>query len=252
MPRSAPKPTSRAEAGSRAAANRPVARLVLLIGLLGIGGLLAIPASATGPAESPAEHVSNRILASRCGAAAVAANDGDVDPICHRTLAPGDSGRAMQRAERDRGLLAAYRNVDTLYAMRDRQVADIGAQIELARRRMVTLHRELEALRMRAQIVGGPRAHEWMEQARSRARAILAEEDLIRIRRAEQERVHERFERDARRLRVLLSALGVPPTAGLDPSQDDIPAAAAAAAALQPEPHDHPGDPHPGGPLARR
>jgi len=247
MPRSAPKPTSRAEAGSRAAARWFIAGLACLAGLAG----LAAPASAAGPAESPAEHVSNRILASRCGAQAVAANEGGVDPICHRTLAPGDSRRAMQRAERDRGLLAAYRDVDTLYAMRDRQIADISAQIELARRRMVTLHRELEALRMRAEIIGGPRAEAWMDQARSRALAILAEEELIRTRRAEQGRIHERFERDAHRLRILLSALGVSPSAQLGSPQADPPAdapgAAAAATALLPEPNDRPG-----GPLARR
>lgn len=247
MPRSAPKPPSHVEARSRAAAGRILAATALL------AGLLAAPAWAAGPAETPAEHVSNRILASRCGAAAMAANDGDVDPICHRTLAPGDSGRAMQRAERDRGLLAAYRDVDTLLAMRDRQVADIAAQIELARRRMVALHRELEVLRMRAEIIGGPRAADWMEQARGRALAILAEEELIRARRAEQEMVHERFERDARRLRLLLSALRASPTAQLgsptvDPPADD-PGAAAAAAALQPLPDEHAGA---RGPLARR
>lgn len=216
-------------------------------------GLLAAPARAGGPAESPAEHVSNRILESRCSAAAVAARDGEIDPICHRTLAPGDSARAMQRAERDRGLLAAYRDVDTLLAMRDRQVADIAAQIELARRRMVALHRELEALRLRAEIIGGPRAADWMEQARGRALAILAEEELIRARRAEQERVRERFERDARRLRLLLSALRTSPSAQLDGPVDDAsagtPGAAAAAASLAPYPAEQSGAQ---GPLAQR
>src|SRR5690606_5667402 len=248
MPSPAPKPSSRAEAGSRAAAGLAMAAAVLAAGLLG-----SAPARAGGPAESPAEHVSNRILESRCSAAAVAARDGEIDPICHRTLAPGDSARAMQRAERDRGLLAAYRDVETLLAMRDRQVADIAAQIELARRRMVALHRELEVLRTRAELVGGPRAADWMEQARGRALAILAEEELIRIRRAEQDRVNERFERDARRLRMLLSALGNSPTAQLATPVVDGPAAApgaaAAAAALQPLPRDYPGA---GGPLARR
>src|SRR5690606_2826922 len=246
MPSPAPKPSSRAEAGSRAAAGLAMAAAVLAAGLLG-----SAPARAGGPAESPAEHVSNRILESRCSAAAIAARDGEVDPICHRTLAPGDSARAMQRAERDRGLLAAYRDVDTLLAMRDRQIADIAAQIELARRRMVALHRELEALRMRAQVVGGPRAAEWMEQARTRALAILAEEELIKARRAEQERVHERFERDARRLRMLLSALQSAP-AELAAPVADAPAGtpgAAAAAALAPYPFEHPAD---RGPLAQR
>lgn len=88
-----------------------------------------------------------------------------------------------------------------------------------------------------------------MEQARSRALAILAEEELIRIRRSEQDRVRERFERDARRLRMLLSAIGMSPTAQLGSPAIDAPAAtpgaAAAAAALQP-------GPHPDGPLARR
>jgi len=216
---------------------------------------LALPAWAAGPdsppAETAAEHVSSRILASRCGAEALAANDGDVDPICLRTLAPGDSRRAMQRAERDRGLLAAYRDVDTLFTMRDRQIADIAAQIELARRRMVALHRELEVLRMRAEVIGGPRAEEWMEQARGRALAILAEEDLIRIRRSEQELIHERFERDARRLRMLLSAISTLRAGQLGLPADQAPGdapGAAAAAALQPDLPPH----APDGPLARR
>lgn len=275
MPTSAPKPTSQGEAGSRAAASRPwgspglsgrsgrptgparwarSARLAALALITGLAGL-AVPAWAAGPdspAETAAEHVSSRILASRCGAEALAANDGDVDPICLRTLAPGDSRRAMQRAERDRGLLAAYRDVDTLFTMRDRQIADIAAQIELARRRMVALHRELEVLRMRAEVIGGPRAEDWMEQARGRALAILAEEELIRIRRSEQELIHQRFERDARRLRMLLSAIGTLPAgqlgspAGQPPG--NAPGAAAAAAALQPETRPH----APDGPLARR
>ncbi|MCO5119628.1 MAG: hypothetical protein M9951_08325 [Burkholderiaceae bacterium] len=221
-----------------------------MAGLLLAAGLAA-PAWAAGPAESAADHVSSRILASRCSTEALAANDGDVDPICLRTLAPGDSRRAMQRAERDRGLLAAYRDVDTLFSMRDRQIADIAAQIELARRRMVALHRELEVLRMRAEIIGGPRAEEWMDQARSRALAILAEEELIRIRRSEQALVHQRFERDARRLRMLLSAQGVQPTAQLGSPGipiDAAPGAAAAAAALQPLASPR----SPDGPLARR
>lgn len=255
MPTSAPKPTSQSEAGSRAAASWLLGRLVVLAPLapLVLAAGLAAPARAAGPAESPAEHVSSRILASRCGAEALAANDGDVDPICLRTLAPGDSGRAMQRAERDRGLLAAYRDVDTLFRMRDRQIADITAQIELARRRMVALHRELEVLRMRAEIIGGPRAADWMEQARSRALAILAEEELIRARRAEQERVNERFERDARRLRLLLSALRASPSAQLNApvvaTAGETPGATAAAAALAPYPVEHSGA---RGPLAQR
>lgn len=254
MPTSAPKPTSQSEAGSRAAASWLLGRLVVLAPLapLVLAAGLAAPARAAGPAESPAEHVSSRILASRCGAEALAANDGDVDPICLRTLAPGDSRRAMQRAERDRGLLAAYRDVDTLFTMRDRQIADIAAQIELARRRMVALHRELEVLRMRAEVIGGPRAEDWMEQARGRALAILAEEELIRIRRSEQEIIHQRFERDARRLRMLLSALANLPTAQLGTpvinASTATPGAAAAAAALQPGPHPL----SPDGPLARR
>src|SRR5690606_1110116 len=100
-------------------------------------------------------------------------------------------------------------------------------------------------------IIGGPRAEEWMEQARGRALAILAEEELIRIRRSEQEIIHQRFERDARRLRMLLSALSALPTAQLgSPAIGASTAApgAAAAAALQPDPHPL----SPDGPLARR
>src|SRR5690606_38041125 len=110
-----------------------------------------------------------------------------------------------------------------------------------------------EALRMRAEIIGGPRAADWMEQARSRALAILAEEELIRARRAEQERVNERFERDARRLRLLLSALRASPSAqlnapGVAPA-GETPGAAGAAAALGPYAGERAGA---RGPLAQR
>ena len=104
-----------------------------------------------------------------------------------------------------------------------------------------------------AEIIGGPRAADWMEQARGRALAILAEEELIRARRAEQERVRERFERDARRLRLLLSALRTSPSAQLNGPVDDAsagtPGAAAAAASLAPYPT---GESGAQGPLAQR
>lgn len=205
------------------------------------------PAHAAGSlGATPADLVATRILADRCSAATTAANDGTVDPICHRTLAPGDSRRSVQRAERDRGLLAAYRDVETLVAMRDRQIADVDAEIELAQRRMTTLHRELEILRRQAQAAEAPQAEALMERARSRARAILSDEELVRARRAEQVRIHERFDRDGRRLRLLLSALSVGPKAPLDALETGSAGSDTTAAAVGVA------DSGPGGPLARR
>lgn len=229
-------------------------RAARLIGTL-VLAVAGATAWAAGPAESAAEQVASRILANRCGTQALNLGTSEADPICHRTLAPGDSGRLMQRAERDRGLLAAYRDLDSLFAMRDRQIADINAQVELARRRMVALHHELERLRRRAQAQGGPQASDWMEQARMRATAILAEQELIHGHETEQARIRAQFDRDARRLRLLLSTLEANPghhlavpgralASSIAATANSIPAPVAKASAMLPQESD--------GPLAHR
>ena len=116
--------------------------------------------------------------------------------------------RAMierQEAARDRALLMAYPTMVALEDTRDRQIAEVQAQIDLAYERMVKLHEQLQAVQARVRTFASGQAPESLQlQVTRLAGNILSEDALVKARLNEQEQIRQRFGDDAARLKVLL------------------------------------------------
>lgn len=113
--------------------------------------------------------------------------------------------RKRQQLARDRALLRTYPTLDDLYAMRDRQMAELQALVEKNYARMIELHKALTQAQARAASYTDKAAPESLKQQMARlASEILAEDALAKSRQKEQALIHEKFEGDAERLRELL------------------------------------------------
>lgn len=110
-----------------------------------------------------------------------------------------------QEVTRDRALLQAFPNMSALAEHRDRQIADIQAQIDQTYQRMVMLHRELQAAQAAERAYPPGRAPGQIRQRIAQvAGAILSEDALVKSRLQEQETIRVRFAEDGERLKVLL------------------------------------------------
>ncbi len=123
--------------------------------------------------------------------------------------------RSRARQARDRSLLITFEDEQSLELVRQRQLAEIDAEIRIATTRILQLDEELKAAQANAaaqQRERGNRPLPFIFQKRitDAANAILAEDSLIRDRQSERDRLNERFDADAQRLRELL---GHPPPA---------------------------------------
>jgi hypothetical protein len=113
--------------------------------------------------------------------------------------------RERQRLARDRALLRAYPSLDDLYALRDKRLAEIQAEIDATFERMLALHKELSAAQSAARRYPKAEVPAQLNQNIARlANEILAEDTLVKSRQLEQEQVRARFDGDAARLRELL------------------------------------------------
>lgn len=133
--------------------------------------------------------------------------------------------RLRARQARDRSLLITFEDEASLEAMRSRQVAEVDSEIEMATKRILTLDRELktaqgEAARFQTDNQGRNLPFAFQQRITDAANAILAEDSLIRDRQNERDRINERFDEDAARLRVLLGVPAAPPAASV-PARDD-------------------------------
>lgn len=123
--------------------------------------------------------------------------------------------RSRARQARDRSLLITFEDEESLETVRQRQLAEIDAEIRIATTRILQLDKDLkaaqaEASRQQKERAGRPLPFIYQQKITDAANAILAEDSLIRDRQNERERVNERFDADAARLRELL---GHPPPA---------------------------------------
>ena len=117
--------------------------------------------------------------------------------------------RSRARQARDRSLLITFEDEQSLETMRRRQLAEIDAEIRLATSRILQLDKELKAAqgdasRQQKERAGRPLPFIFQQRITDAANAILAEDSLIRDRQHERERLNERFDADAARLRELL------------------------------------------------
>ena len=139
--------------------------------------------------------------------------------------------RSRARQARDRSLLITFEDERSLETMRRRQLADIDTEIRVATARILQLDRELktaqaDAARQQKEHAGRPLPFAFQQRITDAANAILAEDSLIRDRQNERERLNERFDADAARLRELL---GLPPvetatssTPSTSPAERDV------------------------------
>ena len=133
--------------------------------------------------------------------------------------------RSRARQARDRSLLITFEDERSLETMRRRHLAEIDAEIRIATSRILTLDRELKAAQAEADRQTRERGGRqipfaFQQRITDAANAILAEDALIRDRQNERERINERFDADAARLRELLGHPGLSPAA-TSPVQDD-------------------------------
>lgn len=117
--------------------------------------------------------------------------------------------RTRARQARDRSLLITFEDENSLETMRRRHLAEIDAEIRVATGRILTLDKDLktaqaEADRQQRERAGRPLPFIFHQRITDAANAILAEDALIRDRQNERERINERFDADATRLRELL------------------------------------------------
>ena len=122
------------------------------------------------------------------------------------------AARRIQQA-RDRNLLLTFEDERALESMRRRGLADVDQDIQLATHRILSLDKELKAAQEAAATwkTGNPRKplpFSYQQRITDAANAILVEDALIADRHAERERIDNRFNADAQRLRELL---GTPP-----------------------------------------
>lgn len=135
--------------------------------------------------------------------------------------------RSRARQARDRSLLISFEDELSLETMRRRHLTEIDAEIRVATGRILTLDKELkaaqaEADRQATERAGRPLPFIYQQRITDAANAILAEDALIRDRQNERERINERFDADASRLRELLGHPPLPAAAS-SPDQEDEP-----------------------------
>ena len=116
--------------------------------------------------------------------------------------------RKVQQS-RDRNLLLTFEDERSLESMRRRGLADIDHEIRLATQRILSMDRELKnaqeaAASWKAENPTKKLPFHYQQRITDAANAILAEDALIADRNVERERVNNRFDADARRLRELL------------------------------------------------
>lgn len=133
--------------------------------------------------------------------------------------------RSRARQARDRSLLISFEDELSLETMRRRHLAEIDAEIRIATSRILSLDKELklaqaEADRQTKERAGRPLPFIYQQRITDAANAILAEDALIRDRQNERERINERFDADASRLRELLGHPPLPAAAS-SPDQDE-------------------------------
>lgn len=210
-------------------APRPLAAAALAIGLP--AAALVLPGgAAAGEQRAPrtlysCQDASGRTLASdrpipECAARSV--RELRSDGIVQRELPPPPSAEELRRREieerarqiaerelrqaraRDRALLQAYPDMDSLQGVRQRRLAMIDDEIVAAQNRLAVLHEARKPLQ--AQAGSRPEAlpPPQRQQLSEIINAIVAENAFIARRGAERQQAAAQFDEDAARLRQLL------------------------------------------------
>lgn len=110
-----------------------------------------------------------------------------------------------QERTRDRALLEAFPTMAVLDQSEERLLSEIQIQIDSTYRRMVELHKELQAAQAASRAYPPGMAPSGVKQKVAQiAGAILTEDSLVKARLQEQEQIRQKYAGDADRLRVLL------------------------------------------------